>query len=108
MTPLIQKKRQKPNPEDLAQSHSLTLSKRDVARLERAAKKAAPKPAREPGLLSRLLAEGAQSRYSPSDAGWNRPGGGPVNYIENPVEIQGSCVQVCGFWPFVNGAGLPT
>ncbi len=63
MTPLIQKKRQKPNPEDLAlsqltESHSLTLSKRDVARLERAAKKAAPKPVKEPGLLARLLAEG--------------------------------------------------
>src|SRR5690606_20222701 len=57
---------------------------------------------------SRLLAEGAQSRHVPGDAGWNRRGGGPVNYIENPVEIQGSAVQVCGFWPFVNGAGLPT
>lgn len=114
MTPLkLSMKRQHTSPEDLAlsqltESHSLTLSKRDVARLERAAKKAAPKPVKEPGLLSRLLAEGAQSRHVPGDAGWNRRGGGPVNYIENPVEIQGSAVQVCGFWPFVNGAGLPT
>ena len=86
----------------------LTLTKRDVARLERAAKKAAPKPKKAPGLLARLMAEGAQSRMSPGVTGWNRRGGGPVNFIEAPVEIQGSSVQVCGFWPFVNGAGMPT
>ncbi|GAA0207439.1 ATPase [Glutamicibacter creatinolyticus] len=109
MTPLkLTKKHPQPTPAELPQPHSLMLSKRDVARLERAAKKAAPKKAKAPGLLSRLLAEGAQSRRFPGDAGWNRRGGGPVTFIENPVEIQGSAVQVCGFWPFVNGAGLPT
>jgi hypothetical protein len=32
---------------------------------------------------------------------------GRVNYIESPVEYQGTTVQVEGLWPFVIGSGSP-
>ncbi|GAA1495380.1 hypothetical protein [Paeniglutamicibacter kerguelensis] len=103
MTLVEQKKRA----EKEKQEPALTLTKRDVTRLEKAARRAAPRKAREPGFLRRLLDEGAQNRLTPGDTGWNRPGGGPAGYAESPFEVQGSSVQVCGFWPFITGAGLP-
>jgi hypothetical protein len=48
---------------------------------------------------------GAMAR--PGARGWNRPGGGQVNYIEPAPEFRGTSVQVCGLWPFAAGSGTP-
>lgn len=85
----------------------LTLSKRDARRLARVQAKAAPRRKREPGLLKRLLEESKQTALVPAATGWKRPGGGPAGYIEPLEEVQGTAVQVCGLWPWVNGSSLP-
>lgn len=49
----------------------------------------------------------ATSLERPGPRGWNVPGGGPTGFIESPVEVQGTSVQVCGLWPFVAGSSTP-
>lgn len=48
-----------------------------------------------------------KSLDTPGPRGWNVRGGGPVGYVEPPVEYQGTSVQVCGLWPFIAGSGNP-
>lgn len=85
----------------------LTLSKRDIRRLEKAQAAAAPKFKKPAGFLRRLLEESKQNAARPSVTGWKRPGGGAVNYIEPLEEVQGTAVQVCGYFPFIKGSSLP-
>lgn len=85
----------------------LVLTKRDVKRLERAQRAAAPRRAKKPGIMQRMRETGAQAGLAPSAQGWKRRGGGPVGHIEQPFEMQGTTVQVCGLYPFINGASSP-
>jgi hypothetical protein len=48
-----------------------------------------------------------QSGLRPGRRGWMTRAAGRVNYIESPVEYQGTTVQVEGLWPFVIGSGSP-
>lgn len=83
----------------------LVLSKRDVKRLERAQQAAAPQKERKAGLLARLAQERSGNSLTPGATGWPGKAGGRTGLIEGPVEWQGTSVQVCGLYPFVNGAG---
>ncbi|GAA1133734.1 hypothetical protein [Citricoccus alkalitolerans] len=87
---------------------ALTLSKKDLARLKRedAKRQRAARQSR-PRLTERWRQAREVSRHRPGPRGWSRAGGGPVDVIEAPFELQGTTVQVCGFYPFSAGAGLP-
>lgn len=88
--------------------HELTLTKREAARLERAAKK--NQQARK-GRFSRWLQESRKNREAlaarPGPRGWARPAGGAMSPSESLFEVRGTTVQVCGLYPFVAGSGLP-
>lgn len=87
----------------------LTLSKRDAARLEKATRRTVEqnKPARGiRRVVQQIRADRAATLLRPGTTGWNRPGGGRVGLIERPYELQGTTVQVCGYWPFIAGSGL--
>jgi hypothetical protein len=43
----------------------------------------------------------------PSRLGFAGPGGGRQSWVEAPTEYRGTTVQVCGLWPFGNGATTP-
>lgn len=93
----------------------LTLSRRDLRRMERlekrdrqAAHKAERDAAKGAGGMWQRWAEARRLNTTrPGPRGWNRPGGAPAGAIEDLFEVQGSAVQVCGFFPFTAGAGLP-
>jgi len=40
--------------------------------------------------------------------GWSGPGGGPARHIPGGVLYQGTTVQLCGLFPFVQGGGIPS
>ncbi|MFC7403438.1 hypothetical protein [Citricoccus sp. GCM10030269] len=87
---------------------SLTLSKKDLSRLRKQEKKAQREQRRASASIAQRWREQRKaSRSRPGPRGWNRGAGGPVDVIEAPFEIQGTTVQVCGFYPFSAGAGLP-
>jgi hypothetical protein len=93
----------------------LTLSPREKRRLLRAAVKAEMRAPDKATLMSKFrdfLDSAAQGRATasarPGRRGWLQPGAGRVNYVESPVEYQGTTVQVCGLWPFIAGSGSPT
>jgi hypothetical protein len=44
---------------------------------------------------------------TPTRLGYVGPGGGRQSWIEAPTEYRGTTVQVCGLWPFGNGATTP-
>jgi hypothetical protein len=44
----------------------------------------------------------------PGPRGFSGPGGGQAGYIAVPRAARGTTVQVCGLWPFVAGASLPS
>src|SRR5699024_1189368 len=58
-------------------------------------------------LWSKIMDQHEESLSRPGPTGWKRAGGGPTGFIEAPFEIQGSTVQVCGYYPFPVGAGMP-
>lgn len=90
---------------------ALTLSKRDVRRMDRQAQDEAarqtPKRATLKTKISTLLQERKDAQSRPSAVGWNRRGGGPAGYIEGLYELQGTTVQVCGYYPFIEGVSSP-
>jgi len=91
-------------------NHSgLTLTKREVKRLERQQRKSEQQPVENPlkGLWANMKAQREESLTRPGPTGWRREGGGPTGFIEAPFEIQGSTVQICGYYPFSVGAGMP-
>lgn len=98
-----------------SRSQSLTLSKRDMRRMERTEKRhrlaaeRAEKEARKStgGLWAKWAEARAFNASRPGPRGWNRPGGAPAGNVQDLFEVQGSAVQVCGFFPFTAGAGLP-
>lgn len=89
----------------------LTLSRRELRALNRQAAKEQKSAAKGVGPLRQLVNNLAEARSAtrerPGPRGWNVAGGGPVNYIEAPVEYQGTSVQVCGLWPFIAGSSNP-
>lgn len=89
----------------------LTLSKKDARRMEREARDEAARQTtkRQPlkTMVSNLLQERRDSQSRPSAVGWNRRGGGPAGYIEGLYELQGTTVQVCGYYPFIEGVSTP-
>lgn len=85
----------------------LVLSKRDVKRLERAQRASAPLKQRRPGLFARLAEQRDANARTPGPTGWSGPAGGNAGLFDAPLEWQGTTVQVCGLYPFVNGAGSP-
>ncbi|MCM3481419.1 MULTISPECIES: hypothetical protein [Micrococcus] len=94
---------------------ALTLSKRDVRRMARTEKRArqdaakAERAARRStgGILQRWADARRENTARPGPRGWNRAGGAPAGMLEDLFEVQGSAVQLCGFFPFTAGAGLP-
>lgn len=93
----------------MTQDHELlTLTKRDIARLERQRQK--EQQARRPkqdSWFQRFKAQHEESKTRPGPNGWKRAAGGPAGYIEPPFELQGTTVQACGYFPFSVGAGMP-
>lgn len=89
---------------------SAKLSRRDRRRLKKSFDRSIAKPSK-PGPLSTLLAGVRERRASvearPGRGGWSRRGGGAVNWVEEPAELLGTSVQICGYWPFIIGSGLP-
>lgn len=86
------------------------LSRRDRRRLRKQLEQQSPHTSR-PGWWSSLVSGIRKSRAAamsrPGRTGWNRRGGGAVNWVEEPAELQGTAVQLCGYWPFITGSGLP-
>src|SRR5699024_9873612 len=91
-------------------NHSgLTLTKREVKRLERQQRKSEQQPVENPlkGLWANMKAQREESLTRPGPTGCRRKGCVPTGCIEAPFEIQGSTVQICGYYPFSVGAGMP-
>lgn len=65
-----------------------------------------PRRRRRPATPAPQRPEVAKPR-APGFRGIAARGGGRVSYIEAPQEWRGTTVQVCGLWPFGNGAGTP-
>lgn len=94
------------------QQNPLKLSKRDMQRMERDARRevAQKRPDQQKGIrkvISQIREEREKALTKPTAIGWNRRGGGPAGYIEDPYELQGTTVQVCGYWPFIAGSSSP-
>lgn len=93
-----------------AAASGLVLSKGDRRRLEKEERRArASSRAKQVGGLRRFFnqikADRQESLTRPGATGWNRRGGGPTGFIERPYELQGTTVQLCGYWPFIAGSG---
>ena len=93
---------------------SLRLTKREARAIERQAarlERARPTSTTEGSWWSRLTTALQESRdlaaTRPGRRGWAGKGTGRINYIETPVEWQGTTVQVCGLWPFIGGSSTP-
>lgn len=104
----------KSDQKSVTQAHDdlkLSLTRRETRALERQAAREHKQATKRPGLLGQWLINTRTARevskYRPGPRGWNVPGGGHVNYIEAPVEYQGTTVQVCGLWPFIAGSSNP-
>lgn len=94
---------------------ALTLSKRDVRRMARTQKRARQEAAKAEraarrsagGIFQRWADSRRENTSRPGPRGWNRAAGAPAGMLEDLFEVQGSAVQLCGFFPFTAGAGLP-
>lgn len=90
---------------------TLSLTRRELRALDRQAERETKAASKKRGPLQQVLdnlrAARATTRNRPGPRGWNFAGGGPVNFIEAPVEYQGTSVQVCGLWPFIAGSSNP-
>lgn len=92
-----------------AEASGLVLSKKDAARLEREDRRARQTAKPVTGLrrvFAQIQSDRKESLTRPGSTGWNRPGGGPVGFVERPYELQGTTVQLCGYWPFIAGSGV--
>lgn len=93
----------------LAESVRDGLSRRDRRRLTKQAR-GADRRRRQPWwrrMVSQVQQDRASALSKPGPSGWNRRGGGPVTWFEAPFEVQGTSNQLCGYWPFLTGSGLP-
>lgn len=84
---------------------SITLSRDEV----RAASKQLQKRQRR-GFLAwwrRMRELREESRQFPGPRGWRGPGTGHAVAVEPSVEVLGTTVQVCGYWPFAAGSVAP-
>lgn len=93
-----------------AAASGLVLSKGDRRRLEKEDRRtrASSRQKQVGGLrrfFNQIKADRQESLTRPGATGWNRPGGGPTGFIERPYELQGTTVQLCGYWPFIAGSG---
>lgn len=93
-----------------APADGLVLSKGDRRRLEKEDRRARATSRQKQvrGLrlfFRRIKADRQESLTRPGATGWNRRGGGPTGFIERPYELQGTTVQLCGYWPFIAGSG---
>ncbi|WP_106124160.1 hypothetical protein [Nesterenkonia sandarakina] len=93
-----------------AAAAKLVLSKGDRRRLEKEERRAREAArAKQVRGLRRFFAQVKADRKAtltrPGATGWNRRGGGPTGHIERPYELQGTTVQLCGYWPFIAGSG---
>jgi hypothetical protein len=97
---------------------TMTLSRREARRLDSLGKRMGRRQARRrpdgTPVMSQLQSfwnDSAQARKQsglrPGRRGWMTRAAGRVNYIESPIEYQGTTVQVEGLWPFVIGSGSP-
>lgn len=97
-------------PDNAAEKARNVLSRRDRRRIDKEHRRVLTER-KEPGALTRMIQTIQHQRNAaaskPGLMGWNRRGGGAVNFIEEPFELQGTSVQLCGYWPFLAGAGLP-
>lgn len=89
----------------------LSLTRREARNMQRQAAREHKRATKEPGVIGQWLRNSRDarevSRNRPGSRGWNVPGGGHVNYVESPIEYQGTTVQVCGLWPFIAGSSNP-
>lgn len=89
----------------------LRLTKKEAKALTKRAAEEERRAGKTAGPLSQwwnnLSEARAKTLTRPGARGWNVPGGGPMTWIEAPVEYQGTSVQVCGLWPFVAGSSTP-
>ncbi|MGO3070590.1 MAG: hypothetical protein ACTIID_03450 [Brevibacterium linens] len=88
-----------------------SLTRREARNMQRQAAREHKRATKEPGVIGQWLRNSRNarevSRNKPGPRGWNVPGGGHVNYVESPIEYQGTTVQVCGLWPFIAGSSNP-
>lgn len=86
----------------------LTLNSREVKRMKRQQKQDQRRAELKPtSWLQRMREQREAAASRPAPGGWARPAGGAVSFIENPFEVQGTTVQVCGLYPFSVGSGMP-
>lgn len=85
----------------MAPKASLTLSKEDARALER------NHGNKKTSLLVRLREKREAARLDAGARGYAGPGAGRAVGVEPSVEVMGTSVQVCGFWPFVTGSATP-
>ena len=85
----------------MAAKASLTLSKEDARDLERTHHN------KKTSWLVRLREKREASRRDAGARGYAGPGAGRAVGVEPSVEVMGTSVQVCGFWPFVTGSATP-
>ena len=99
-----------PDDHSQAEASPLVLSKGDRKRLEREDRRArADSQAAVTGLrrvFAQISADRQKTLSRPGPTGWNRRGGGPMGFVERPYELQGTTVQLCGYWPFIAGSGV--
>lgn len=81
----------------------LTLSKKEARRMQRAAN--ANK--QQEGFFERAKRQREERRHRAAARGWAGPGGGSAVGVEPSIEVLGTTVQVCGFWPFITGSNSP-
>lgn len=85
----------------MAAKASLTLSKEDARSLERTHHN------KKPSWRARLREKREAARRDAGARGYAGPGAGRAVGVEPSVEVMGTSVQVCGFWPFVTGSATP-
>lgn len=85
----------------MAAKASLTLSKEDARSLERTHQN------KKTSWLVRLREKREAARRDAGARGYAGPGAGRAVGVEPSVEVMGTSVQVCGFWPFVTGSATP-
>lgn len=85
----------------MAAKASLTLSKEDARSLERTHQN------KKTSWLVRLREKRETARRDAGARGYAGPGAGRAVGVEPSVEVMGTSVQVCGFWPFVTGSATP-
>lgn len=84
------------------------VSAREAKRIQKESRATdrAARPKRQTNAQRRKAArEELQTR--PGRRGWLGRGSGRMDFIEVPPELQGTSVQICGYWPFIAGSSTP-